>query len=149
MELFSENNRRQKIPWHYQGNSLSYSCSFLGYYCLRVIIIRDIQNNKLLKDHISGLLFLFRTMKSRENDVVLVRRTINLGCWEFGMGREWGGDGKGEVSLRVTWTGSYPAKEGFQVSKREVGLKQQGIGKGSKRQRGSRYNYVMNLYTCI
>ncbi len=29
---------------------------------------------------------------------------------------------------------SYHAKEGFQVSKREVGLKQQRIGKGSKRQ---------------
>ncbi len=36
------------------------------------------------------------------------------------MGREWGGDGKGEVSLRVTWgqggrDGITP-KEGFQVS---------------------------------
>ncbi len=29
--------------------------------------------------------------------------------------------------------GSYHAKEGYQVSKREVGLKQQGTGKGSKR----------------
>jgi hypothetical protein len=28
---------------------------------------------------------------SRDRDVVLVRRTIDLGCWEFGMGREWGG----------------------------------------------------------
>jgi hypothetical protein len=37
-------------------------------------------------------------MRSRDNDVV-VRRTINLGYWEFGMGREWGGVEKGEVSL--------------------------------------------------
>jgi hypothetical protein len=41
-------------------------------------------------------------MRSRDHDV-LVRRTIDQGYWEFGMGREWGGDGKGEVSLRVTW----------------------------------------------
>jgi hypothetical protein len=38
-------------------------------------------------------------MRSRDHDVVLVRRTINLGYWEFGMGREWGGVGKqGEIS---------------------------------------------------
>jgi hypothetical protein len=46
---------------------------------------------------------VFRTMRSRDHDVVLVRRTIDLRCWEFGMGREWGGDEKGEVSLQVTW----------------------------------------------
>jgi hypothetical protein len=45
---------------------------------------------------------LFRTMRSRDQDVVVVRRTINLGYWEFGMGREWGGVEKGEVSLQVT-----------------------------------------------
>jgi hypothetical protein len=45
---------------------------------------------------------LFRTMRSRDYDVVVVRRTINLGYWEFGMGREWGEVKKGEVSLRVT-----------------------------------------------
>ncbi len=39
-------------------------------------------------------------------DVVLVRRTFS---WEnprgrdFGMGREWGGDGNGEISLRAPW----------------------------------------------
>jgi hypothetical protein len=27
-------------------------------------------------------------MRSRDHDVVLVRRTINLGYWEFGMGRD-------------------------------------------------------------
>jgi hypothetical protein len=57
------------------------------------------------------------------------------------MGREWGGDGKGmgrggqfTSNLGPRWTGSYHAKEGFQVSKRGVGLKQQGLGKGNKRQ---------------
>ncbi len=66
---------------------------------------------------------VFRTMRSRDHDVVLVRHTIDLKCWEFGMGREWGGDGKGEVSLRVTWgqdgQDRITPKEGFQVSKRE------------------------------
>jgi hypothetical protein len=42
------------------------------------------------------------------------------------MGMEWGGDGKGEVSLRVTWgqggQDRITPKEGFQVSKREMGL---------------------------
>jgi hypothetical protein len=59
-------------------------------------------------------------MRSRDRDVVLVRRTIDLG--EFGMGREWGGDG--EVNSRATWGqgGRDPItpKEGFQVSKREM-----------------------------
>jgi hypothetical protein len=45
---------------------------------------------------------LFRTVRSRSHDVVVVRRTINLGYWEFGMGRERGGVKKGEVSLQVT-----------------------------------------------
>jgi hypothetical protein len=45
---------------------------------------------------------LFRTMRSRVHEVVVVRRTIILRYWEFGMGREWGGVEKGEVSLRVT-----------------------------------------------
>jgi hypothetical protein len=42
-------------------------------------------------------------MRSRVYDVVLVRLTINLGYWEFGMVREWGGVEEGEVSLQVTW----------------------------------------------
>jgi hypothetical protein len=46
-----------------------------------------------------------------------------LRCWEFGMGRGWGGDEKGEVSLRATWDhggqGCITPKEGFQVSKRK------------------------------
>jgi hypothetical protein len=44
---------------------------------------------------------------SRDRDVVLVKRGA---CWgnpkggrEFGIGRGWGGEEKGEVSLRATW----------------------------------------------
>jgi hypothetical protein len=63
-------------------------------------------------------------MRSRDREAVLVRRTIDLGCWEFGMGRECGGDGEGEVSLRATWgqggRDRITPKEGFQVSKREM-----------------------------
>jgi hypothetical protein len=92
---------------------------------------------------------MFRTMRSRDHDVVVVRRTINLGCWDFGMGRAWEGGGQFTSKLGPRWMGSYHTKEGFQVSKREVGLKQQGMGKGSKRQRGLCHNYVVNLYTCI
>jgi hypothetical protein len=68
--------------------------------------------------------------------------------WELnGEGMERGRSVSSNLGPR--WTGSYHAKEGFQVSKREVELKQQGIGKGSKSQRGLRHNYVVNLYTCI
>jgi hypothetical protein len=63
-------------------------------------------------------------MRSRDRDVVLVRRTIDLGCWEFGMGREWEGNGKGEVSLRATWgqggQDHITPKKGFQVSEKEM-----------------------------
>jgi hypothetical protein len=31
-------------------------------------------------------LLLFRTKRSRDHNVVLVKRTFDLGCWEFGMG---------------------------------------------------------------
>jgi hypothetical protein len=36
---------------------------------------------------------VFRTMRSRDHDVVLVRRTVDLRCWEFGM--EGNGEGMG------------------------------------------------------
>jgi hypothetical protein len=66
---------------------------------------------------------LFRTMRSQDRNVVLVKRTVDLRCWEFGMGRGWGRDEKGEVSLRATWDqggqGRITPKEGFQVSKRK------------------------------
>jgi hypothetical protein len=62
-------------------------------------------------------------MRSWNRDVVLVKRTIDLICWEFGMGREWGGDEKGEISLRATWDQGeqdrITPKEGFPVSKGE------------------------------
>ncbi len=58
---------------------------------------------------------VFRTMRRRDHDVVLVRRTIKpgmLGIWNGeGMGRGW-----------------------------------KGGGKGSKRQKGLRHNYAVNLY---
>ncbi len=67
---------------------------------------------------------MFRTLGSQDHDVVLVRCTIDLRCWEFEKGREWGGDGKGEVSLRATWgqggQDRLTTKEGFQVSEREM-----------------------------
>ncbi len=66
---------------------------------------------------------MFRTVRSQDRNVVLVKHTVDLRCWEFGMGREWGGDEKGEVSLRATWDqggqDSITPKEGFQVSKGE------------------------------
>jgi hypothetical protein len=58
---------------------------------------------------------------------------MDLRCWEFGMGRGWEGGGQFTSNLGPRWTGSHHAKEGFQViKKRGMGLKQQGIGKGSK-----------------
>jgi hypothetical protein len=65
---------------------------------------------------------------SRDRDVVLVHKARGLlgkpkGGREFGMGREWGGVEKGEVSLRAAWDqggqGPITPKEGFQVSKGE------------------------------
>jgi hypothetical protein len=66
---------------------------------------------------------------SRVRDVVLVRCIICLGkprgsgIWNGeGMGREWGENGEGEVSLQATWgqggRDRITPKEGFQVSKR-------------------------------
>jgi hypothetical protein len=75
-------------------------------------------------------------MRSRDHNVVLVRRTIKpgmLGIWNGeGMGRGWKGGGQFMSNLGPRWTGSYHVKEGFQVSKRETGLEKEGIGKGSK-----------------
>ncbi len=64
---------------------------------------------------------------SRDRDVVLVKRRACWGNpeggWEFGLGRGWGGFGKGEISLRATWDQGgqdrFTSKEGFQVSKGE------------------------------
>jgi hypothetical protein len=65
-----------------------------------------------------------------------------------GMGRGWKGGGQITSNLGPRCTGSYHAKEGFQVSKREVGLKQQESGKGSK-DKGIAPYYVVNLYARI
>jgi hypothetical protein len=70
---------------------------------------------------------------SRDRDVVLVSAGL-LGKPERGVGNlGWGGDEKGEVSLRATWDqggqGRITPKEGFQVSKgeqREVSREWQG-----------------------
>ncbi len=58
--------------------------------------------------------------ESRDCDVVLVKRTIQLGK-PLGAGNlEWGGDEEGEVSLQATWGQAgqdrITPKEGFQVS---------------------------------
>jgi hypothetical protein len=80
--------------------------------------------------------YMFRTMRSRDHNVVLVRRTIKpgmLGIWSGeGMGRGWKGGGQFTSNLGPRWMGSYHIKEGFQVSKRKVGLEKEGISKGSK-----------------
>jgi hypothetical protein len=60
-------------------------------------------------------------MRSRDCDVVLAGRTIDLGKPQ-GVGKlEWGGNGEGEVSLRATWDQGgrdrTTQEEGFQVSK--------------------------------
>jgi hypothetical protein len=80
---------------------------------------------------------LFRTKRSRNHNIILVQRRVDLGWWEFGIGWGWGRDEKGEVSLRATWDqggqGRIMPKEGFQVSKgeqREGNKEWQGEQKG-------------------
>jgi hypothetical protein len=73
---------------------------------------------------------MFRTMRSRDHDVVVARRTINLGYWEFGMGKDRERGCQFTSNLRLGWTGSYHTKEGFQVSKREWEGSKKGISKG-------------------
>jgi hypothetical protein len=48
------------------------------------------------------------------------------------MGRGWKGGVQFTSNLGPRWTGSYHNKEGFQVSKREVGLEKEETSKGSK-----------------
>ncbi len=76
--------------------------------------------------------------ESRDRDVVLVRSTTYFGQTpggrEFGMGRDWGGFEKGEVSSRATWgqcgRDNTTQKEGFQVSKRGLKGKSKGNQQG-------------------
>ncbi len=75
-------------------------------------------------------------MRSGDHDVVLVRRTIDLRGWEFGMGsgmgRGWEGGGQFTSNLGPRWTGSHHAKGGFPSKYKGMDGKQQGIRKGSK-----------------
>jgi hypothetical protein len=65
------------------------------------------------------------------------------------MGREWGGDGEGEVSLRATWgqggRDRITPKEGFQISKREMEGGVTKTSKGSKREDCA----ITILSTCV
>ncbi len=95
-----------KIYWSKQvhHNPLKYSIhiqhwSFEVYVQYSLLILYSIFHWSPIVQYV----YMFRTMRSRDHNVVLIRRTIDLRCWEFEIGREWGGDGKGEVSLRVTW----------------------------------------------
>ncbi len=80
--------------------------------------------------------FCVPDLGSRDCDVVLVRR---MACWEnprggreFGVGKDWEGFEKGEVSLRATWRQGgrdrTTQREGFQVSERGS----EGESKGSQ-----------------
>ncbi len=67
--------------------------------------------------------------------------------WDFGVGREWGGDGNGEISLRATWDQG----ERDPITARKVPSKL----KGSKREwkrgvkaRGLRHNMLF-IRACI
>ncbi len=78
-------------------------------------------------------------MWSRDRDVVLVGRTIDLGK-PRGVGKlKWEGNGEGEVSLRATWDQGgrdrTTQEKGFQVSKedsREGGNQQMELAKGNQ-----------------
>jgi hypothetical protein len=56
---------------------------------------------------------LFRTMRSRDHELVLGEHTIDLRWVEFGMGRGWEGGGQFTSNLGPRWTGSHHAKGGF------------------------------------
>ncbi len=84
------------------------------------------------------VMLLVPDLGSRDRDVVLVRR---MACWgnpkggrEFGMERDWGGFGEGEISSRATWgqggQDRTTQREGFQVSERGIKGEQ---ARGAKR----------------
>ncbi len=68
------------------------------------------------------------------------------------MGRGWGGNGEGEVSLRVTWgqggQDRITPKEGFQVSKREWKGSNRKLARGAK-QGDCAITCVANLYKYV
>ncbi len=74
------------------------------------------------------------------------------------MRREWGGNEKGEVSLRATWDQGgrdrTTQQEGFQVSKRDS--KEEGVSKGNWQgelarglDRGLRHDSVLLICVCV
>jgi hypothetical protein len=85
-------------------------------------------------------------MWSQDRDVDLVGRTFDLGKprggGEIGMGREWGGIGEGDVSLRATWgqggRDRTTQEDEFQVSKRDS--RKEGISKGNWQRETSKGN---------
>jgi hypothetical protein len=52
------------------------------------------------------------------------------------MGRGWKGGDQFTSNLGPRWTGSYHAKEGFQVSKREWKGSKEGLVRGDKKKQG-------------
>jgi hypothetical protein len=64
------------------------------------------------------------------------------------MGRGWERGGQFTSNLRPRWTGSYHAKEGFQVRKRVERDVKRELARGVKT-RGLRHDIVVNVYTCI
>jgi hypothetical protein len=68
------------------------------------------------------------------------------------MGREWGRNGQGEVSLRATWgqggRGRITPKERFQVSKRNLRGTDKETSKGSKKGE-LRHNLILSIYVCV
>jgi hypothetical protein len=73
-----------------------------------------------------------------------------LGIWNW---EGWGGDGKGEVSLRVSWgqggRDRITPKEGFQVSKGEWKRSNRESARGVKT-KGLHHNYVVvNNLICV
>ncbi len=49
--------------------------------------------------------YVFRTMWSRDRDVILAGRIIDLGWWEIGMGRDGEGGCQFTSNLGPRWTG--------------------------------------------
>ncbi len=77
-----------------------------------------------------------------------------LGIWNGeGMGRGWGGDGEGEVSLRATWDQGgrdrITPKKGFQVSKGKWKGEYQRTSKGSKKGELRHNVYCQSVYVYI
>ncbi len=64
------------------------------------------------------------------------------------MGRGWKGGDQFTSNLGPRWMGSYHDKEGFQVSKREVGLEKGEASKG-RINKGLRHNYDVSVLLIV